>query len=80
MQRPRLARQRGMTRNRRRRRADGIARKSKARPKANKTHLAVSARYYGGELTVEARERTAIVAVVVLLVVIAIAAIVVAIT
>jgi hypothetical protein len=66
----------GMTRHRRR--PDGLAANVKARPNSNKAHLALRARYRGGELTVEAREHTAIVAVVVLLVVFATAAMVVA--
>lgn len=67
-----------MTRHRRR--PDGLAAKVKARPNSNKAHLALRARYRGGELTIEARERTAIFAVVVLLVVFAAAAMVVAVS
>lgn len=66
--------------NSHRRRPVRLAPNVKARPNSNKAHLALHARYRGGELTVEARERTAIVAVVVLLVVFATSAIVVALT
>jgi len=59
---------------------DELSRNLKFRSKSNRPRLALRARYRGGEITVEARERAAIVAVVVLLVVVVFAAMVVVVT
>lgn len=67
-----------MTHRRRRRRASRPARNNQNRLNSSHARLAVQARYGDGELTVEARDRAAIIATVVIFVVVAIAAIVVA--
>ena len=64
----------------RRRRQVERARNIEAHRSSKKAHLAVRARYHGGEFTVEARERTAILAAVVLVVVVSIAVMVVVVT
>lgn len=55
---------------------DGLSRNLKYRSKSNRPQLALRARYRGGEIVVEAKERVAIVAVIVLLVVVVFAVVV----